>query len=108
MLSREESFFGHFRRACGMEHPARFLKALSVRKFRVQREIVRRSGGLMDEAMVDGVEREFEAVGNAELVENVVQVILDRLLADKKLFADFLVAETLRDELHDFFFAVAE
>src|SRR5712692_3019682 len=67
-----------------------------------------RSGGLIDEAMVDGVEREFEAVGNTELVENVVQVILDRLLADKKFFADFLVAETLRDELHDFFFAVAE
>src|SRR6266851_582808 len=67
-----------------------------------------RSGGLVDKAMVDGVERQFEAVGNAELVENVVQVIFYGLLADKKLFADFLVAETLRDELHDFFFAVAE
>src|SRR5216684_3386302 len=67
-----------------------------------------RSDGLIDEAMVDGVEREFEAVGNTELVENVVQVIFYGLLADKKLFADFLVAETLRDELHDFFFAVAE
>src|SRR6266849_2025259 len=67
-----------------------------------------KSGGLIDKAMVDGVECQFEAVGNAELVENVVQVIFYGLLADKKLFADFLVAETLRDELHDFFFAVAE
>src|SRR5487761_558121 len=30
------------------------------------------------------------------------------LFADKKFFADFLVAETLGHELDDFFFAVAE
>jgi hypothetical protein len=63
---------------------------------------------LVDQAMVDGVEREFEAVGNAELVEDVVQMIFHRLLADEELFADFLVAETLGHELHDFFFAIAE
>jgi hypothetical protein len=63
---------------------------------------------LIDESVVNGVESEFEAIGNAELVENIVQVIFYGLLADEKFFADFLVAETLGDELNDFFFAVAE
>ena len=63
---------------------------------------------LVDQSVVDGVQREFEAVGDAELVENIVEMILDGLLGDEKFFADFLVAESLRDELHDFFFAVAE
>ena len=71
----------------------------------------RRNGlelGLVDEAVVDGVESEFEAIGNAKLVEDIVQVIFYGLLADEKFFADFLVAEALGDELNDFFFAVAE
>jgi len=63
---------------------------------------------LVDEAVVDGVKGEFEAVRDAELVENIVKVILNRLLRNEKLFANFLVAETLSDELDDFFFAVAE
>ena len=52
---------------------------------------------LVDQAVVDGVERELKAIGNTELIEDVVQVILDGLLADKKLLADFLIAEALRD-----------
>ena len=64
--------------------------------------------GLLDQAMVDGVEGEFEAVGNAEFVENIVQVILYGLFADEELFADFAVAEALGDQLNDFFFAIAE
>jgi hypothetical protein len=58
--------------------------------------------------MVDRIEREFEAVGDAEFVEDVVQVVLDSLLGDEKFFADFFVAEALGDELDDFLFAVAE
>src|SRR5215469_974957 len=58
--------------------------------------------------MVNGVEREFEAVGHAEFVEDVVEMIFDGLFGDEKLFPDFLVAEALSDELNDFFFAVAE
>ena len=34
----------------------------------------------VDEAVVDGVEREFETVGDAEFVENIVQVIFDPIL----------------------------
>jgi hypothetical protein len=58
--------------------------------------------------MVDGVERQFQAIGNAEFVENIVQVVFYGLLADEELFADFLVPETLGNELNDFFFAIAE
>jgi len=57
---------------------------------------------------MDGVQREFEAVGDAEFVEDVVEMVLDGLFRDEKFFADFLVAEALGDELDDFFFAVAE
>src|SRR6516162_2446020 len=63
---------------------------------------------MINEAVMDCVKRELEAVGDAELVENVVEMILDGLLGDEELFADFLVAETLGYQLHDFFFAVAE
>ena len=63
---------------------------------------------LIDQPVVNGVQRQFEAVGDAELVEDVVQVVLNGLLGDEELFADFLVAEALRDELHDFFLTVAE
>jgi len=54
------------------------------------------------------VECKLEAVGNAQLVENVVEMILDRLLGNEKFLADFFIAETLSDQLNDFFFAVAE
>ena len=54
------------------------------------------------------VQREFEPVGNAEFVEDIVQVIFYSLLADEKFFADFLVAISLSHQLHDLFFAVAQ
>ena len=58
--------------------------------------------------MMDGVQGEFEAVGDAEFIEDVVEMVFYGLLGDEKFFADFLVAEALGDELDDFFFAVAE
>ena len=49
--------------------------------------------------MVDGVQGEFKAVGNAELVEDIVQMVLDGLLADEEFFSNFFVAEALSDML---------
>ena len=49
--------------------------------------------------MVDCIEREFEAVGDAEFVKNVVEMILHGLLADEESYADFLVSKALGDEL---------
>ena len=39
--------------------------------------------GLIDQPVVNSVERKFEAVGNAQLVKNIVQVILHGLFANK-------------------------
>src|ERR1700674_5301263 len=63
---------------------------------------------LIDQPVVNGVQRQLEAVRHAEFVEDVVQMVFDRLLRDEKLFADFLVAKALRDELHNFLLTVAE
>jgi hypothetical protein len=63
---------------------------------------------LVDQAVVDSVEGKLEPVGHAEFVENVMQMILDRLLADEKFLADFAVAKALRHKLDDFFFAIAQ
>jgi hypothetical protein len=63
---------------------------------------------LINQPMMNGIQRQFEAVGDTELVEDVMQMVLDGLFGDEELFADFLVAEALRDELHDFFLAVAK
>jgi hypothetical protein len=38
---------------------------------------------LIDQAMMDRVESQFQPVGYSELIENVVQVILHRLLANE-------------------------
>src|ERR1017187_3044711 len=57
---------------------------------------------------MDCVERQFEAVGDAELVKNVVKVILYGIVADEELFADSLVLKALSDELDNFQLAVAE
>ena len=51
----------------------------------------------VDQAVMDCVERQFEAVGDTELVKDVVQMILYGLLADEELYADFLVVKALCD-----------
>ena len=58
--------------------------------------------------MVNRVQSKFQTVGNSEFVKYVMQMILDGLLADEQLFADFAISKTLRHKLHDFFFAVAQ
>ena len=53
-------------------------------------------------------EGEFEAVGNAEFIEDVVQMVFHSLLADKHLFGHFLVLEALRHQADDLALALAE
>src|ERR1039457_7074138 len=57
---------------------------------------------------MDCVERQFEAVGDTELVKDVVQVILYGVLADEEIFADFFDVKALCDLLNNFHLAVAE
>src|SRR5207237_3264015 len=60
------------------------------------------------DVLVDGVERQLQPVGNAQLVEDVVKVVLHRLLADEHLLGHFLILESLRDQHHDLTLALAE
>ena len=55
---------------------------------------------------MNGVKRQFQTVGNAEFVENVVQMVFHRLLADEHPLGHFLVLETLRDQHDDFALAL--
>lgn len=61
--------------------------------------MVRPSGGkatmlseLIYQVMTDDEKRELHAVGDAELIENVGDVVLDGLFAEGKLVSDFLIA----------------
>src|SRR5258708_19803581 len=63
---------------------------------------------LINQPVVNGVQRQFEAVGDAELVEDVMQMVFYGLLGDEELFADFLFAEALRAQLHAFFLPVPQ
>src|SRR5271156_6287438 len=63
---------------------------------------------LIDQAMMNREEGQFQPVGYSEFVENVVQMILHRLLADKELFANLAVAKALRHQLHDFLLAITQ
>jgi len=64
--------------------------------------------GLIDQAVMNGVEGKFKAVGYTELIEDIVKMVLHGLFADEKFFADFLVPVTLRNQLDDFLFAVTQ
>ncbi len=52
--------------------------------------------------LVDRVQRQFQTVGNAQLVEDVVQMVLHRLLADEHLLGHFFVLVALRHQRDDF------
>src|SRR2546430_14921813 len=63
---------------------------------------------LVYKPVMNRVQRQFEAVGDAELVKNIVQMVFYRLFGDEKFFADFLVPEALCNKLNDLFLSVAE
>src|SRR5579884_2528609 len=57
--------------------------------------------GVGNELMVDGKQCEFQAVGNANLVEDISQVVLYGLLANRILTGDFLICKTRYDSSDD-------
>src|SRR5580765_7661578 len=60
-----------------------------------------RGGGFVQDAVVDGEQCQFQPVGNADLVVDVAEVVLDDLFGRTKLSGDFLVLITLDDERYD-------
>jgi len=58
------------------------------------------------EPVIDGEQRQFQTTGYADLVENIRQVMLDRVFAERKLARDLLIAETGDDGRQDIHFAL--
>src|SRR5579875_4003303 len=61
----------------------------------------RRKLFLTNKVMIDGKQRQFQAVGDAELVENVSEVMFDGLLCNLKLLSDVLVGVAVNDGCDD-------
>src|SRR5580698_5565063 len=55
-----------------------------------------------------GVEHNFDALGNSELIEDAEQVILYGMFGEAQALSDFAVGQTLRDTADDFLFAAGE
>jgi hypothetical protein len=59
-------------------------------------------------SIIDGVEHEFDAAGDAQLFENAKQIFLDGVLAEVEFGGDLTIAETFGDERDDLLFAGRE
>src|SRR5450631_2986725 len=57
--------------------------------------------GLVQNAVVDGKERQFQPVRHADLVVHVAQVVLDDLLGSAELRGDLFVLIPLNDQGND-------
>ena len=57
---------------------------------------------------MNGVEGQFQPVGNTQLVEDVMQMVLHRLLTDEHPLGHFFIFEALCHEHDDLAFAMAE
>ena len=90
-------FSGFRGRRCGGGGASRFRDGLLLRR-----------GAFFHQAVMDAVERQLQAVGNAQLVVDLAQIILDHLLGGADLLGDFLVAHALRHARDNQQFLVAE
>src|SRR5258705_6327378 len=57
--------------------------------------------GLIQDAVVDREQRQLQTVGDADLVIDVAQVVLDDLLGGAELGGDFFILVSLNDERND-------
>ena len=74
-----------------LRHDERSASLQSHRK-RTNEDLLTRAVLVMQE-----VERKFESIGNAELVINLPQVVLDDLFGGTELIGNLLIAHALRD-----------
>jgi hypothetical protein len=65
-----------------------------------------RASCVVDQAVIVCIECQFEAVANAELAENVLEIVFHCLLADEEFLRDFFVAVRLGNKLDNFIFAL--
>ena len=64
--------------------------------------------GRPDDALLNRVERGFCAGSHPDFAENIAQVNLDRVHADKKFRGNILVALSLTNKLQNLYLAIAE
>ena len=60
------------------------------------------------QAVVNGIQGQFQPVGHTELIEHIVQVVLHGLLRDEHFFGDFLVLIALGNQDYDLALALAQ
>src|SRR5580698_8387153 len=53
--------------------------------------LCRLGDGLQGQGLIDGKQGEFQASGNPQLVEDIAEMVFDRVLADLEVFCDLLV-----------------
>ena len=59
---------------------------------------------IFGESVIDGEERQLQAVGDAQLIEDVSEVVLNSLLADVKFLGNILVRIPGHDRRYNFKF----
>src|SRR5437016_14356100 len=60
------------------------------------------------QSLMNGVERQLQPVRDAQLVEDIVEMVLDGLFADEHLLGHFLVFIALSNQLYYLAFTLAE
>src|SRR5262245_38876984 len=75
----------HIRRSLDIKRQKFSWKCPETREAAAEIKIVRWNLSVIDQAVMDGVKSKFQTVGNTELVENVVQMVLHSLLRNKQL-----------------------
>ena len=87
---------------------ARFFCAMDKRGSHRKLHVAVDSGGPLDQILADGPNGRLGAVGDADLAQNVLDVLLHRLVADSQRLGDFFVRQAERELLEDFALALGE
>ena len=60
------------------------------------------------QALVSGIQSQFQPVRDSQLVEDLIKTIVDCQFRDEEFFSDLLVRIALRHQLHDRLFAIVQ
>jgi hypothetical protein len=63
---------------------------------------------LFGQPLLNGIKSKLQAVGDSQLVDDIMQTRIDRHLGDEKFFPDLFIPVTLRHQLHDRSFGIAQ
>src|SRR5437763_1418624 len=100
-------------RALGASRARRRTSEPSERSERAERGAGERGAprgrlGDLEELLADGIDDRLHARVQLQLLEDVADVVLDRVLADEQLLGDVTVVEALGDEAQNLHLAIGE